>query len=153
MENSIEIARGELPSSTSVSIHAYINPDGSLRFFGNDYGNLVEKVWGDDDYEYWVDVPASEIGRLLLLLLKEKFGGNLQAVDQSRTFARITLLLIALTVMHKYFAFVVLENDCCSLRSLRVKKSRLDRSQAIPKMITRTRRIVRADVARRACPS
>lgn len=73
MENSIHIARTELLDSAKT-IDAYINSDGSLRLKGGESGEIVKQWWGDDDYEYWVDVPASEIGRLLLLLLKEKDG-------------------------------------------------------------------------------
>jgi len=85
MGNSISIARQE-GSDITISIHAHISPDGGLRLEGDDVGKRVEELFGDSDYEYWVDVPASEIGRLLLLLLKEKYDGDLQAVSKFRTF-------------------------------------------------------------------
>jgi hypothetical protein len=45
------------------------------------------KEWhGDDDYEYWVDVPASEIEKLVLLLLQERYNGKLDAVSEFMTF-------------------------------------------------------------------
>jgi hypothetical protein len=53
---------------------------------GGDIGERVEQIWGDEDYEYWVEVPGSEIGKLLLLLLKEKYNGNINAVDEFKAF-------------------------------------------------------------------
>ena len=38
-------------------------------------GDAPKRVWGRDEYEYWVDVPKAAAGRLLLLLLKEKYDG------------------------------------------------------------------------------
>jgi hypothetical protein len=38
----------------------------------------VKQFWGDEDYDFWVDVPSSEIGKLLLVLLKEKYNGNIE---------------------------------------------------------------------------
>jgi hypothetical protein len=32
--------------------------DGPVRLLAVDSGELVEKVWGDDDYEFWLDVAA-----------------------------------------------------------------------------------------------
>ncbi len=83
-EDSIPIARHEGPDIT-ISIHAQLKSDGGLRLEGGDVGERVKEFWGDDDYEYWVDVPASALGRLLLVLLKEKYDGDLQAVSKFRT--------------------------------------------------------------------
>lgn len=93
MENSIHISRTELLDSTKA-IDAYLNSDGSLRLKGTESGELVKRWWGEDDYEYWVDVPASEIGRLVLRLLREK-GGDEPSVDiPSSEIGRLVLLLL-----------------------------------------------------------
>jgi hypothetical protein len=82
---SIEIARQTRPEC-DTSISARIETDGSLRFEGGDVGELPKRMFGDEDYEYWVTVPTAEIGRLILFLLKEKYGGNINAVDEFRGF-------------------------------------------------------------------
>lgn len=84
MANSITIARQE-GSDITISIHAHLSSDGGLRLEGHDVGKRVEEIWGDSDYEYSVDVPASEIGRLVLLLLKEKYDGDTKAVSKFKT--------------------------------------------------------------------
>lgn len=81
----IDIARRD-STDVSVSISVTANPDGGIRVEGCDVGEGVEKWHGDDDYEYWVEVPASEIGKLALLLLAEKYKGNLEAVSAFRTY-------------------------------------------------------------------
>jgi hypothetical protein len=93
MENSIHIARTELLDSAKT-IDAYINSDGSLRLKGGESGEIVKQWWGDDDYEYWVDVPASEIGRLLLLLLKEKDGDEHSVDVPASQIGGVVLLLL-----------------------------------------------------------
>jgi hypothetical protein len=40
--------------------------DGSVRLDTQDMGELVEQTWGDEDYEFWVDVPPTEIRKLVL---------------------------------------------------------------------------------------
>jgi hypothetical protein len=85
MGDSITIARQE-SSDITISIHAQLSADGGLRLEGSDIGKRVKEIWGDSDYEYSVDVPASETGRLLLLLLKEKYDGDIQAVSKFKTF-------------------------------------------------------------------
>jgi hypothetical protein len=84
-ECSINIAQQERPG-IRTTVWAYIQPDGGLRLDGGDIGERVEQIWGDEDYEYWVEVPGSEIGKLLLLLLKEKYNGNINAVDEFKAF-------------------------------------------------------------------
>ena len=57
-----------------------------VRLSTTDAGPAVQRWWGRDEYEFWVDVPAEAIPALVCALLKEKYEGNLQAVDQFRTF-------------------------------------------------------------------
>jgi hypothetical protein len=99
MENSLTIARLERPDIT-ISIHAQLSADGGLRLEGDDVGQRVQEIWGDSDYEYWVDVPASEIGRLLLLLLKEKYDGDTEAVSKFKTFCESN------GIAHSFFNWV-----------------------------------------------
>ena len=99
MENSLTIARLERPDIT-ISIHAQLSADGGLRLEGDDVGQRVQEIWGDSDYEYWVDVPASEIGRLLLLLLKDKYDGDTEAVSKFKTFCESN------GIAHSFFNWV-----------------------------------------------
>ena len=85
MSSSIEIAQ-QKKAGTDIFIRVSLRDDGGVRFEGQDIGDSVKEILGDDDYEYWVDVPASETGRVLLLLLKEKYNGNIQAVTDFRSF-------------------------------------------------------------------
>lgn len=70
--------------STSVYILARVDPKGSLLVEGQDLGELPQEVFGDREYEYTVIVKATEKDRLLLLLLKELFGGDSSAVTRFR---------------------------------------------------------------------
>jgi hypothetical protein len=84
LSSSIEIAR-QKQVGMDIFIRVLLREDGGVRFEGQDIGDRVKEIWGDDDYEYW-DVSAPEIGRLLLLLLKEKYNSNIQAVEEFRGF-------------------------------------------------------------------
>jgi hypothetical protein len=46
------------------TLWAYFNAAGDLVLEGYDSGKLVEEVWGDDDYEYFLSVGRAEIPRL-----------------------------------------------------------------------------------------
>jgi hypothetical protein len=62
--------------------------DGSIRMDAVDTGPAVEKVWGSDDYEFWVTVPSQSVTRLAFVLLKEKFTGRSDAVTEFREFCK-----------------------------------------------------------------
>jgi hypothetical protein len=81
---SIEIFRQEGEESRVVDLS--IQADGSLRFGAQDMGPTVEKIWNHDDYEFWVDVPPEALRKLLAALLREKYLGRSEAVDEFRTF-------------------------------------------------------------------
>jgi hypothetical protein len=70
------------------SVRLAINADGSLRLDAQDMGTAVEKIWGDDDYEYWVDVPAAALHKLVFALLREKYSARSDAVDEFRAFCK-----------------------------------------------------------------
>jgi len=49
-------------------------------------GELVRRVWGDDDYEFWVDVPATAVHKLVFALLRDRYAGRGGAVDEFNAF-------------------------------------------------------------------
>ena len=53
-----------------------LDPGGDLVLEGFCAGPLAERVFGDEDWEYWVTVPAEQKDRLLLELLHEKYAGD-----------------------------------------------------------------------------
>jgi hypothetical protein len=53
-----------------------------------DMGPKVEKIWGDDDYEFWVDVPAAALHKLAFALLRDKYAGRSDAVDEFHAFCK-----------------------------------------------------------------
>jgi hypothetical protein len=55
---------------TSSTLSVAFNERGDLVMEGQDVGRAPEEVFGDDDYEYWVTVPADQKDRLLLHLVK-----------------------------------------------------------------------------------
>ena len=50
------------------------------------WGRGVEEIWGDDDYKFWVDVPAKALHKLVFALIREKYSGRSGAVDEFRAF-------------------------------------------------------------------
>ena len=81
---SSEIYRQEGDSFRSVRVS--VDSDGSVRLDAQDMGKQVEDVWGDSDYEFWVDVPAAALRKLVFALLREKYAGRSKAVDEFRAF-------------------------------------------------------------------
>ena len=49
-------------------------------------GESVKQWWGKDDYEFWVDVPAKALPKLVFVLMREKYGNQRRAVDQFKEF-------------------------------------------------------------------
>jgi hypothetical protein len=41
-----------------------------------------------EDYEFWVRVPANEIHNLLFALLRDRYAGRSDAVDEFRAFCK-----------------------------------------------------------------
>jgi hypothetical protein len=85
-EYSKEIFREELP--TFRSIHLRVSPAGAVRIDAQDMGESVKEIWGDSDYEFWVDVPETQLEKLLFALLREKYFGRIGAVDEFRDFCQ-----------------------------------------------------------------
>jgi hypothetical protein len=70
------------------SVCLTVNADGSIKLDAQDMGKGVEKIWGDDDYEFWVDVPATACHKLVFALLREKYSGRSEAVEEFRAFCK-----------------------------------------------------------------
>jgi hypothetical protein len=56
-----------------VLLIALTDENGDLILDGYDRGELVEEVWGSDDYEYSLVVKAEYKDTILLNLIKERF--------------------------------------------------------------------------------
>ena len=76
--------RGE----TSRYIDATITEDGDLVITGQDVGKAPREFWGDEDYEFWVHVPAKYKDDVLLTLIKKLYAGRQSAVDEFRDLMR-----------------------------------------------------------------
>ncbi len=83
---SAEVYRQEGDNFRSVNLS--IDADGSIRLQAQDMGKLVEEIWGDSDYEFWVHVPPAEIRKLAFALLRQKYAGREGAVDEFRSFCK-----------------------------------------------------------------
>jgi hypothetical protein len=82
MTQVVEIARQEGTEFRSVRLA--IEEDGAIKMDAQDMGPTVTRIWGDDDYEFWVRVPPASLAKLAFELLREKFVGQLNAVDAFR---------------------------------------------------------------------
>jgi len=82
----IEIARQE--GAEFRSVHLAVEDDGAIKMDAQDIGPTVAQIWGDDDYEFWVRVPPASVSKLAFELLREKFAGQLGAVDAFRNWCK-----------------------------------------------------------------
>ena len=79
----IEIARQE--GTEFRSVHLSLEDDGAIKMDAQDIGPTVTEFWGESDYEFWVRVPPTSLPKLAFELLREKFAGQLGAVDALRS--------------------------------------------------------------------
>jgi len=82
----IEIARQE--GTEFRSVHLILEDDGAIKLDAQDIGPTVTRIWGDDEYEFWVRVPPASVSKLAFELLREKFTGQLGAVDAFRDWCK-----------------------------------------------------------------
>jgi len=54
-------------------LKAVIKENGDLVFEGVDMGDSIKERFGDFDFEYWHNIEAEHLDKLLLYLIKEKF--------------------------------------------------------------------------------
>jgi hypothetical protein len=66
------------------SIMPTLEPSGTIMVDTQDMGPLVQQVFGDSDYEFWIRVPPEAVGRLAFALLKKLYAGR--DVDEVRDF-------------------------------------------------------------------
>lgn len=83
-ENRVQLVSRE--GATCISISAQITEDGDLNVYGVDYGEAPERVWGADDYEYWIIVPAKEKDKVLLALLEKHYKDNASVVTELKDY-------------------------------------------------------------------
>ena len=67
------------------SVRLYLT-DGGLQLLGHDMGPKVEQFWGDDDYEFWVEIKPHAMRRLAFALLRDRYAGRKDAVSEFREF-------------------------------------------------------------------
>ena len=94
----IEIARQEGTEFRSVRLT--LEDDGAIKMEAQDIGPTVTQIWGDDDYEFWVRVEPTSLAKLAFELLREKYSGQLGAVDAFRDWCR------ANGIQHKFDSWV-----------------------------------------------
>ena len=67
----------ESRTETDVSIlEAMINDNGDLAIEGYDIGEAPKKFWGDIDYEYGRVIKKKYKGKILRLLIEQRFGSD-----------------------------------------------------------------------------
>jgi hypothetical protein len=84
--HTIEIARQEGTEFRSVRLT--LEDDGAIKIDAQDIGPNVTRIWGDDDYEFCVRVAPAALPTLAFELLREKFAGQLGAVDAFRDWCK-----------------------------------------------------------------
>lgn len=77
-----ELYRRDGEEYRSVRVTWY--KDGSLSVHGHDMGPIVEKVWGDSDYEYWTRIPPEAFAKLAFALIRRHYMGRERAVEEIR---------------------------------------------------------------------
>jgi hypothetical protein len=68
------------------SVRLTVKPDGSILLDAQDMGKTVEEIWGDTDYEFWVDVSATALRKLVFALLRDRYADRPGAVDEFNKF-------------------------------------------------------------------
>jgi|SRR5271155_25033 len=81
---SVELYRQEGVEFRSVRLK--VKPDGSVLLDAQDMGKTVKEIWGDDDYEFRVDVPATALHKLVFALLRDRYADRPGAVDEFNKF-------------------------------------------------------------------
>lgn len=75
-----------------VSLDGVIEDEhGDLVLEGQDFGRAVGEVWGGGEYEYWVTVRSAQSDALLVLLVKERFGDDADALVAWLTSQRVEM--------------------------------------------------------------
>ncbi len=85
---------------TSGDISARIDPNGNLVVSGCDHGEAPRAIFGSDEYEYDLTIPAAERDKLVLALLVELYRGD------SRVISSLLELCRSRGIAYKFFPWV-----------------------------------------------
>ena len=72
--------------ATSIYIDVKIDDEGDLLLSGQDIGEAPEQIFGKDEYEYWLRVPAAAKDRVLLALIEKVYKGDASVISELREF-------------------------------------------------------------------
>ncbi len=75
MKKQVILYEKELPE-INIYINATIKKDGGLQIEGIDSGENVKKIWGDWDYEYYINTDKKNKDYLIKQLKKQGFKIN-----------------------------------------------------------------------------
>lgn len=68
------------------SVELHLHDDGGLQLNAIETGPEVQNFWGTENYEYWVNIPLAELGKLAFHLLRERYAGQSEAAEELRAF-------------------------------------------------------------------
>ena len=80
------VSQEEGPEKRSVSLT--LRDDGSIQMYTSDDSQLALKIWGKEDYEFWVTVPPDAVPKLAFEMLQAHFAGRVGATDELKTFCK-----------------------------------------------------------------
>lgn len=75
------------PATDRRHVDLTVEPE-RLRLMTTDVGDSPRRIWGDDDYEFWTEVPAAAWPKLLSALLAELYRDDPEATDKLRELCR-----------------------------------------------------------------
>jgi hypothetical protein len=84
MANKVNLVHIE--GATSIYIDVKITDQGDLLFSGQDLGKAPIEMFGDSDYEYWLNIPAQNKDQMLLALIEKFYSGNARVISELKTF-------------------------------------------------------------------
>src|SRR5688572_15022591 len=76
----------DVEGPTSVYIDAEITAAGDLLLSGQHLGEAPRAVFGDSDYEYWLEIPAASKDDLLLALIETRYSGNASLISDLKQY-------------------------------------------------------------------
>jgi hypothetical protein len=69
--------------SEKRSVSLALRDDGSIQMHTYDDSQAALKIWGKEDYEFWVTVPPDAVPKLAFELLQARFAGCLSKIARS----------------------------------------------------------------------
>lgn len=86
----------EIRGPTSIFIDAAVKDDDSVEVSGQDVGEAPAEMFGDSDYEYWLNVAPEHKDALVLALLEKLY------LDDERTMSKLMALLDAKGIPYRF---------------------------------------------------